>query len=68
MTKKLIKEINKVNEEYVIELEMGMNHIMKLNDVETFNVMLLDANHCPGAVMFLFEGYFGHILATGNSN
>jgi len=26
----------------------------------------IDANHCPGAAMFLFEGYFGRILYTGD--
>lgn len=33
---------------------------------ETMTVTLLDAHHCPGAVMFLFEGYFGRILCTGD--
>ena len=26
----------------------------------------IDANHCPGACMFLFEGYFGCVLYTGD--
>jgi DNA cross-link repair 1B protein len=54
-----------VAEEYAIELAMGMTHVMSLGEDETFNVTLIDANHCPGAVMYLFEGYFGHVLATG---
>ena len=32
----------------------------------TMTVTLVDARHCPGSVMFLFDGYFGRILYTGN--
>ncbi|XP_061487946.1 5' exonuclease Apollo isoform X2 [Rhineura floridana] len=41
---------------------------MALDEVgrETMTVTLIDANHCPGSVMFLFEGYFGAILYTGD--
>ena len=32
----------------------------------TFSVTVIDSNHCPGGVCFLFEGYFGRILCTGD--
>ena len=32
----------------------------------TVCVTAIDANHCPGAAMFIFEGYFGKILYTGD--
>ncbi|ETO32563.1 hypothetical protein RFI_04557 [Reticulomyxa filosa] len=32
----------------------------------SFAVTAIDANHCLGAVMYLFEGYFGRVLCTGD--
>ena len=56
MTKKLLIEMNKVDPDLIVDLEMNTSHIMSLDLDETFNVTLIDANHCPGAVMYLFEG------------
>lgn len=33
---------------------------------EGVTVTLFDANHCPGAAMFLFQGKFGTIFHTGD--
>jgi Cft2 family RNA processing exonuclease len=45
-----------VNKETIIELDIGKTYVLKLDLDETFNVTLIDANHCPGAVMYFFEG------------
>ena len=45
---------------WIRPLEVGQSHVV--GDV---TVTLIDSNHCPGSVMFLFEGTFGTILYTG---
>lgn len=49
-------------------LDVGVAHIIPLNarGSDTISVTLFDANHCPGAVLLLFQGYFGTILHTGD--
>ncbi|XP_026530933.1 5' exonuclease Apollo isoform X2 [Notechis scutatus] len=58
----------KVAKQWIRPLEVGNSHVVPLDDIgrETMTVTLIDANHCPGSVMFLFEGYFGVILYTGD--
>ncbi|XP_049735980.1 5' exonuclease Apollo isoform X1 [Elephas maximus indicus] len=57
-----------VPKQWIRALEVGESHVLPLDEIgqETMTVTLIDANHCPGSVMFLFEGYFGTILYTGD--
>ncbi|XP_041346696.1 5' exonuclease Apollo-like [Gigantopelta aegis] len=52
-------------------LEVGCTHLVPVpsnddEDASYIAVSVIDANHCPGSVMFLFEGSFGKILHTGD--
>lgn len=57
-----------VNSDLVVGLPLDESVIVNLDEAgkETMTVTLVDANHCPGSVMFIFEGYFGKILYTGD--
>lgn len=56
-----------MHEQWIHPLELDEPYMLPLDDIgkETMTVTLIDANHCPGSVMFLFQGYFGSILYTG---
>ncbi|XP_030077246.1 5' exonuclease Apollo-like [Microcaecilia unicolor] len=68
LTAKILQLRLQVNGRWIHPLEEGVPHMLKLDNIrkETMTVTLIDANHCPGSVMFLFEGYFGTILYTGD--
>ncbi|XP_051911007.1 5' exonuclease Apollo [Hippocampus zosterae] len=68
VTASLVKVKLRVKEKWIHPLEIGDSYLLPLDDIgkENMTVTLIDANHCPGAVMFLFEGYFGTILYTGD--
>ncbi|TRY85487.1 hypothetical protein DNTS_015650 [Danionella cerebrum] len=68
LTAKLLRLKLQVKEKWIHPLEIGEAHMLLLDDLgkERLTVTLIDANHCPGAVMFLFQGYFGTRLYTGD--
>ena len=56
-----------LNDNLIHALELDVPHVIPLTSSghDTMTVTLIDARHCPGSVMFLFDGYFGRILYTG---
>ncbi|XP_075189746.1 5' exonuclease Apollo-like [Anomaloglossus baeobatrachus] len=68
VTAKVLTHKLQVKSTWINPLEVGVCHMLPLDDcgIETVAVTLIDANHCPGSVMFLFEGYFGTVLHTGD--
>ena len=49
-----------IRESLIHELEVGESHVLNLDDQneETMTVSVIDANHCPGAVMYFFQVCF----------
>lgn len=68
VTKKLALFKFGIKEEFLVTLPMEQSVVIPLDELRTefVTVTAIDANHCPGAVMLLFEGYFGRILYTGD--
>ncbi|XP_022105404.1 5' exonuclease Apollo-like [Acanthaster planci] len=68
LSAKLLIDKFQISECLIRPLELNQSHILPLDYVgrESMTVTLFDANHCPGSVMFLFEGYFGRVLYTGD--
>ncbi|CDY21684.1 BnaA09g44350D [Brassica napus] len=61
----LLQRHPQLDESFFVRIEIGQTVIVDDPD-GGFKVTAFDANHCPGAVMFLFEGSFGNILHTGD--
>lgn len=66
LTKTLIlQQYPQLDDSLFVGIEVGQSMVVDDPDGR-FGVTAFDANHCPGAVMFLFEGDFGNILHTGD--
>ena len=63
-----MKQMFQIDPTLIHVLEENESHILPLDETgeETMTVTVIDANHCPGSVMYLFDGYFGRILYTGD--
>ncbi|KAF3954634.1 hypothetical protein ACB098_04G042700 [Castanea mollissima] len=66
LTKSLVlQHYPQLDDSLFVGIEIGQSVVVDDPD-GAFTVTAFDANHCPGAVMFLFEGNFGNILHTGD--
>ncbi|KAK7350889.1 hypothetical protein VNO77_09923 [Canavalia gladiata] len=61
----LLQQYPQLDASFFLSIEVGQSFIVH-DPAGPFTVTAFDANHCPGAVMFLFEGKFGNILHTGD--
>lgn len=66
-TAKVVSAIKGVDIKVFKQLELDTNYEILDEQGRWFmNVYLIDADHCPGSVMFLLIGEFGRILCTGD--
>lgn len=68
ITGKLLVQRHGIREDLIHSLQTECAEIIYLDAEhhEQMTVTAIDANHCPGALMFLMQGYFGTILHTGD--
>ncbi|XP_059150068.1 5' exonuclease Apollo-like [Physella acuta] len=50
----------------LVVLPLNQEKTIQICSSQSFTVTAFDANHCPGAVMFYFQGDFGSVFYTGD--
>lgn len=70
IARNLLLQRFKIEPSRIVGIPLGEPTMIERRDIigpaAPFCVTLIDANHCPGAVMFFFQGSFGNILHTGD--
>ncbi|KAH9509335.1 5' exonuclease Apollo [Bulinus truncatus] len=62
----LLERRHGVSRKFLHILPCNQSVVIPVTSSESFIVTCFDANHCPGSVMFYFEGQFGNVLYTGD--
>ena len=65
-TVNLIREFHRVPEDRLKEVKPGKVYRFRKDGLEYFELKVIDANHCPGAVMYLFRHRGRGYLHTGD--